>query len=164
MGIEKNRRPLLAHELLDDHPVVGGLYMQDNATTTPIAVQGDGYVANGVATLKVGSRFFEGNAATGLTFKPAQNRPRVFKATLLASVIATNNQTVQLSLALNGVRQEETHMEVITTGGTGRREPLGTQGIFELQPGDTLAPMVANLTSTNNITVHDMTFIVEAIN
>lgn len=164
MGYEKIRKPVLAHELLDDHPIVGGAYMQNNVTATLNSGEavGTSLQAAGTATLKGLSRFFT-LSGTEMTYD-GLSRPRVFKVTIMCSVIATNNQDVKLTIGKNGVPLDETHMEVITTGGVSRREPLSTQGILRLEPGDTVAPFLANETSATDITMHDLTLVVEALN
>lgn len=164
MGYQKIKRPLLAHDFVDDHPVVGGAYMQDNTVATALSGEsvGTSLVAAGTATLKAESHWFELSGTT-MTYN-GLGRPRIFKATLMASLISGNHQDLKLSLAKNGVVLGETHMEVITTGGISRREPLSTQGLISLAPGDTLAPFVSNETSAVDVTVHDMTLIIEAIN
>ena len=161
MGYEKHKRPILGSDFVDDHPHIGGLYVEENATATVIAETGTAVTCAGTHVLKAESRDFI-STGTALQFK-GPGRGRLVKVTMMCSILATANDDVRISIGLNGVVLNETHMDVRATQGQPHREVVATQGIVQIEPNDIIGGMLANLTSTDNITMHDCVLIIEPL-
>lgn len=136
--------------------------MQGNATATTVAAQGTAYLAAGTTTLDsaVTSKFSMPQS-NRLTYDGAINRQ--FRCTAIITLTSGNNVQVGNYFAKNGslILSSETYT---TTDGNGRRENVAIQTVVELTAGDYIEVFVENDTNTTDITVSDLSVIIEALN
>lgn len=136
--------------------------MQGNITATSVAASGTAYKVVGTTTLDptVSQKFS----------MPADNRiqydgaiQRQFRCTAIATLTSGNNVQVGVYFAKNGslITTSETYT---TTDGNGRRENVAIQTVSALVDGDYIEVFVENDTNTSDITVADLSVIVEALN
>jgi hypothetical protein len=138
----------------------GLMTVTGNTTETTIATQGVAVKAAGSTTFQtsVSQRFSHSN--NRLTYTGAITRR--FRVAIVASMLATNNTRVGSYIAKNGV--VVTFSEIYTTAnGNNRSENVTVQTIVELTQDDYVEFWVENDNGTNNITVQDMTVIVNEI-
>lgn len=136
--------------------------MQGNATATTVAASGTAYLAAGTTTLDsaVTSKFSMPQS-NRLTYDGAINRQ--FRCTAIITLTSGNNVQVGNYFAKNGslILSSETYT---TTDGNGRRENVAIQTVVELTAGDYIEVFVENDTNTADITVSDLSVIIEALN
>ena len=136
--------------------------MQGNAAATTVSASGTAYLAAGTTTLD--------SAVTSKFSMPQSNRlaydgaiNRQFRCTAIITLTSGNNVQVGNYFAKNGslILSSETYT---TTDGNGRRENVAIQTVVELTAGDYIEVFVENDTNTSNITVSDLSVIIEALN
>lgn len=141
---------------------IGLMTMSGNATATTVAATNTEYKAAGTTTLdSTVSQKFTMPADNRLTYGGAIQR--AFRATAVLSLTSNSNNQVGSYFAKNGsvIATSETYT---TTDGAGRRENVLVQTIVALDQDDYLEVWVENATATQDITVTDMSVIVEALN
>jgi hypothetical protein len=134
--------------------------MNGNATATVIASSGVAYKILGTTTSQSITQKFT-NTNNRATFTGAISR--AFKVSCVLSCTSGNNNQIGCYIAKNGTVAGETEM-YITTNGAGRAEAAKVQGVFELNTNDYLEIFVENSTASTNITVTDLSVIMEALN
>lgn len=136
--------------------------MQGNATATTVTAQGTAYLASGTTTLDAAvTSKFSMPQSNRLTYDGAINRQ--FRCTAIITCTSGNNVQVGSYFAKNGslILSSETYT---TTDGNGRRENVAIQTVVELTAGDYIEVFVENDTNTTDITVSDLSVIIEALN
>jgi hypothetical protein len=131
-----------------------------NTTATTISVQGVAVKAAGATTFQttVSQRF--SHSDNRLTYTGAITRR--FRVAITASMLATNNTQVGSYIAKNGA--VISFSEIYTTAdGNNRSENVAVQTIVELTQNDYVEFWVENESGTNDITIEDMTVIVNEI-
>lgn len=138
---------------------LGQAYMVDNATPTTISVSGTFYKILGTTIAgTINQRFSHSN--NRLTFDGQING--AFKITTIISCSSGNNQLLLARIAVNGVTIVASESQ-ISTSGSGRSENLTAMAIVELGSTDYIEIFIANSTSTSNVTVSELNFIVEPL-
>ena len=140
---------------------ITGYYMHGNATATVIAATGTPVKVAGTTTEISVSQRFTVTTTNRATYAGAI--PRDFKATVICSLAAGNNQQVGIYVALNGSPLTESETYVTTNAG-GRLENGTCQVVTSLSDSDYIEVFVENNTAIANITVEDLHIIVEALN
>ena len=139
---------------------VGLMTMQGNATATTITTQG-------VAVKAAGSTTFQSSVSQ--KFSHSDNRltytgsiTRRFRVSVVASILASNNTQLGSYIAKNG--SIISFSEIYTTAdGNNRSENTAIQVITDLEENDYIEFFIENDTSTANVTVEDLSVIVEAL-
>lgn len=139
---------------------VGLMTMQGNATATTIG-------SVGVAVKAAGSTTFQSSVSQ--KFSHSDNRltytgaiTRRFRVSVVASILATNNTQLGSYIAKNG--SIISFSEIYTTAdGNNRSENTAIQVITDLEENDYIEFFIENDTSTANVTVEDLSVIVEAL-
>ena len=134
--------------------------MQGNATATTISAQNTPVKAAGTTTAQAITQKFT-HTANRATY--TGGLPRTFKVTVACGIEAGNNQQIGILIAKDGVVAAQTE-SVVTTSGSGRGEGATTFGVFELTAGQYVEVWVENQTAVANVTVTDLSVIVEALN
>lgn len=140
----------------------GFMTMQGNVTVTSVAAANVEYKAAGTTTLDTGvSQKFSMPADNRLQYDGAINRQ--FRCTAVLTATSGNNVQVGTYFAKNGtvLPTSETYT---TTDGNGRRENMAMQTVVELTQGDYIEVFVENATNTTDVTVSDLSVIIEALN
>lgn len=134
--------------------------MNGNATETTISVQGTEYKAAGTTTSQSVTQKFT-NTDNRATYTGAITR--LFKVNATLSLTSGNNHQVGVYIAKNGsiITNTETY---VTTSGAGRAENVFCQGLVSLATNDYIEIFVENNTATTNITVTDLSVIINAQN
>ncbi len=136
--------------------------MQGNATATVVSSSGVAYKVLGTTVLDT--------AVTQKFTMPENNRVqyggairRQFRCTAIATLTSGNNVQVGTYFSKNGtlLPTSETYT---TTDGNGRRENVAIQTVTALVDGDYIEVFVENDTNTNDITVAELSVIIEALN
>lgn len=138
----------------------GLMTMQGNATATTIATQGVAVKAAGATTFQstVSQRF--SHSDNRLTYTGAITRR--FKASIVASMLASNNTQLGSYIAKNG--SVVSFSEIYTTAdGNNRSENTAVQAIVELAENDYIEFWIENDSGTNAVTVEDLTAVVQQI-
>lgn len=134
--------------------------MNGNATATTIANTGTPVKVAGTTTSQSITQKFT-NTNNRATFTGAI--VRTFRVSAILSCTSGNNHQIGVYIAKNGNVLNETE-SYITTGGTGRAEGAKVQGVVELTQNDFIEIFVENNTAITNITVQDLSVIIEALN
>lgn len=134
--------------------------MNGNVTATTIGATNTPVKVAGTTTSQPITQKFT-NTNNRATFTGAITR--TFKVTATLSCTSGNNNQIGVYIAKNNSVADETE-SYITTNGSGRAEQAKVQGIFELATDDYIEIFVENSTAASNITVTDMSVIVEALN
>lgn len=139
---------------------VGLMTMQGNATATTITTQGVSVKAAGTTTLQssVSQKF--SHTDNRLTYTGAITRR--FRVSAVASILAANNTQLGSYIAKNG--SIISFSEIYTTAdGNNRSENTAIQAVVDLEENDYIEFWVENDSGTANITVEDLSVIVEAL-
>ena len=139
---------------------IGFMTMLGNATATTVSASGTYYKVAGTTTEEAVTERFS-HASNRLTYDGALTRD--FKVVASGSATSGNNQELGVRIALNGTTLTNS-TGVSTTSGSGKAEGLYAQTVLELVPTDYLEVFVSNETSTSNITVPNLSVVVEALN
>ena len=140
----------------------GVMTMQGNATATTVSASDVEYKAAGVTTLDTSvSQKFSMPANNRLQYDGAINRQ--FRCTAMLTVTSGNNVQVGVYFGKNGTPITNSEMYA-TTDGNGRFENMAVQTVVELTQGDYMEVFVENATNTTDITLADLSAIVEALN
>ena len=134
--------------------------MNGNATATTISLSNTAYKVAGTTVSQAITQKFT-NTNNRATFTGAITR--TFKVTAILSCTSGNNHQIGVYIAKNGSVQPETE-SYITTGGTGRAEGAKVQGVVSLAQNEFVEIFIENATSATNITVQDLSVIIEALN
>lgn len=132
-------------------------FMSGNATATTISSTGVAVKIAGTTTsAAITSKFT--NTDNRATYVGALIKP--FKVTATLSVESGNNNQIGVYVAKNGtlITQSEVYG---TTSGAGRAENIVVQTFVDLQQNDYLELWVENDTSTQDVVVTDLNFIVD---
>ena len=139
---------------------VGLMTMQGNATATTIDTIGVAVKAAGTTTFQssVSQKF--SHSDNRLTYTGAITRR--FRVSVVASILASNNTQLGSYIGKNG--SIISFSEIYTTAdGNNRSENTAIQVITDLAENDYIEFFVENDTSTANVTVEDLSVIVEAL-
>ena len=139
---------------------VGLMTMQGNATATTINSVGVAVKAAGTTSFDstVSQKF--SHSANRLTYTGAITRR--FRVSIVASILASNNTQLGSYVAKNGSILNNS--EIYTTAdGNNRSENTAIQVITDLAENDYIEFFIENDTSTANVTVEDLSVIVEAL-
>lgn len=139
---------------------VGMMTMQGNATATTITTQAVAVKAAGTTTFQssVSQKF--SHTDNRLTYTGAITRR--FRVGAVASMLATNNTQLGSYIAKNG--SVISFSEIYTTAdGNNRSENTAIQAVVDLEENDYIEFWVENDSGTANITVEDLSVIVEAL-
>lgn len=145
---------------VDNSAAISNYYMNGNATATTIAEIGTAVKAAGTTTSASITQKFT-NTSNRTTYTGAILRS--FKATAVLSLNAGNNNEVGIYFAKNGTVIPESEIYVTTNAG-GRAEGGVSQVIVSLNTDDYIEVFVENSTAVANITVSELSVIVEALN
>jgi hypothetical protein len=138
---------------------IGQAYMVNNVVATTIAVAGTFYKIIGTTSPSVLNQRFS-HSANRLTFDGQIGG--AFKITAILSCSSGNNQLLLTRVALNGTTVPQSESQ-ISTSGNGRSENIVVAAIISLAATDYIEIFVANSTSSTNITVSELNFIVEPL-
>lgn len=145
---------------IDNSSALSNYYMTGNATATTITTTGTAVKVAGTTT----------SAAITQKFTNTDNRStytgailRDFKVTVVLSANSGNNNEVGIYIAKNGTLITESEVYITTNAG-GRAEGGVAQVIVTLDQDDYIEVFVENDTSTSDITVTELSVIVEALN
>lgn len=145
---------------VENSAAVGYATMNGNATATTIGTVATPVKAAGSTTFQTGVSQKFSHSDNRLTYTGAITRR--FRVTIIQSMLSGNNNQIGTYVAKNGSILAASEIYT-TTSGTGRSENVTVQAIVELAQNDYVESWVENDTGTNNITVEDMTMIVEAL-
>ncbi len=134
--------------------------MTGNATATTIASANVEYKVSGTTTSDGVTQKFT-NTSNRATYTGAITR--LFKVTSTASLTSGNNHQVGFYVAKNGtvIAASETY---VTTSGAGRAENVTVQALVSLATNDYIEMFVENATSATDVTVTDLSVIVNSQN
>lgn len=145
---------------IDNSSAISNYYMNGNATATTIGTIGTAVKVAGTTTsAAITSKFT--NTANRATYDGAILRN--FKVTTVLSADSGNNNEVGIYIAKNGTILPESEVYITTNAG-GRAEGGVAQVIVALAQDDYVEVFVENSTSATNITVSELSVIVEALN
>jgi len=134
--------------------------MNGNVTATTVASAGVAYkVAGTTASQSVTQKFT--NTANRATYNSVISR--IFSIQAVLSLTSGNNHQIGCYFAKNGTIIANTEV-YITTNGSGKAEAAKIQGLVELTENDYLEVFVENDTSATNITVTNLSVIVDSLN
>ncbi len=133
--------------------------MNNNATATTVASSGVAYKIAGTTTSQAVTQKFT-NTDNRATYTGAITR--AFSVSAVLSCTSGNNNQIGLYIAKNGTILTESEV-YITTGGSGRAEGGKIQAILQLVTNDYIEIFVENSTTAANITVTELSVIVEAL-
>lgn len=88
---------------------------------------------------------------------------RNFKISVILSLISGNNHQIGTYIAKNG-NVIENFEPYVTTNGAGKAENVTTQEVVELSYGDFIEIFIENNTNPTDITVQELSVIIEALN
>ena len=134
--------------------------MNGNVTATTISGTGTPVKVAGTTTSQAITQKFT-NSDNRATYTGAISR--TFRVTAVLSCTSGNNHQIGVYIAKNNSVQNETE-SYITTNGSGRAEGAKVQGVIDLAENDYVEIFVENNTSITNVTVIDLSVIVEALN
>lgn len=139
---------------------ISNYYMNGNATATTIGTIGTAVKVAGTTTsATITSKFT--NTANRATYDGAILRN--FKVTTVLSANSGNNNEVGIYIAKNGTILPESEVYITTNAG-GRAEGGVAQVIVALSQDDYIEVFVENSTAATNITVSELSVIVETLN
>ena len=141
---------------------IGQCYYTNNTTQNPIATTGVFEKILGTTTASAVNQKFN-HTDNRLTYTGGITRSFRVTASSSAQAITTNNTTILIRAAKNGVTIAESESQA-TTSGTARNENFYSQAIVELATNDYLELWIANATNANNLLVTELNMIVEALN
>lgn len=139
---------------------ISSYYMNGNATATVISAIGTAVKVAGTTTSAAITQKFT-NTNNRSTYNGAILRD--FKVTAVLSADSGNNNEVGIYIAKNGTLITESEVYITTNAG-GRAEGGVAQTIVALTQDDYIEIFVENSTAIANITVSELSVIVEALN
>jgi len=139
---------------------ISGYYMNGNTTATVISAIGTAVKVAGTTTSAAITQKFT-NTDNRSTYNGAILRD--FKVTVVLSANSGNNNEIGIYIAKNGTLITESEIYITTNAG-GRAEGGVVQTIVALTQDDYIEVFVENSTSDTNITVSELSVIVEALN
>lgn len=139
---------------------ISNYYMNGNATPTIISAIGTAVKVAGTTTSASITQKFT-NTDNRATYNGAILRD--FKVTVVLSAISGNNNEVGIYIAKNGTLVTESEVYITTNSG-GRAEGGVAQTIVALNQDDYIEVFVENSTSDADITVSELSVVVEALN
>lgn len=145
---------------IDNSSALSNYYMTGNATATTITTTGTAVKVAGTTTSAAITQKFT-NTDNKSTYTGAILRD--FKVTVVLSANSGNNNEVGIYIAKNGTLITESEVYITTNAG-GRAEGGVAQVIVTLDQDDYIEVFVENDTSTSDITVTELSVIVEALN
>lgn len=135
-------------------------YMQANATVTTIAVTGTFVKAAGTTSSGAYVEKFT-NTNNRATYTGAL--VGYFRVTAVLTLSSANNNVISARIAKNGTTAAQSETSV-TTDAAGRVENCTVQDIVLLNTNDYIEVFVTNKTATNNVTVENLSLIIERLN
>lgn len=133
--------------------------MNDNATATTVASANVAYKVAGTTTSQAITQKFT-NTNNRATYTGAISR--AFSVSAVLSCTSGNTNQIGIYIAKNGTILNESEV-YITTGGAGRAEGGKAQAIVQLVTNDYIEIFVENSTAANNITVTELSVIIESL-
>lgn len=140
---------------------ISNYYMNGNTTATTISTIGVATKVAGTTTSSSITQKFDNTTSNRSTYTGAIQRD--FKVTVVLSATSGNNNEVGIYLAKNGTPIPESEI-YLTTNAAGRAENGVAQTVVPLVTGDYIEVFVENATAVTNITVSELSVIVEALN
>lgn len=140
---------------------ISNYFMNGNATATVVSTIGTAVKAAGTTTSASITQKFNNVTTNRSVYTGAIQRD--FKVTVVLSAVSGNNNEVGIYIAKNGSIIPESEV-YITTNAAGRAENGVAQTIIPLVADDFIEVFVENSTSVTNITVSELSVIVEALN
>jgi hypothetical protein len=141
---------------------IGQAYYTNNTTQNGIATTGVFEKIEGVTTASsVNQKFSHTN--NRLTYTGGITRSFRVTASCSANSVVTNNVTILVRAAKNGITIAESESQAATSA-SGRNENFYSQAIVELATNNYLEVWIANATNANNLLVTELNMIVEALN
>lgn len=141
---------------------IGQCFYVNNATQNGIATTGVFEKIAGVTTASAVNQKFS-HTDSRLTYTGGITRSFRVTAACSAQAITTNNTTILVRAAKNGVTIAESESQA-TTSAILRNENFFSQAIVELTTNDYLELFIANSSNANNLLVTELNMIVEALN
>lgn len=140
---------------------ISNYFMNGNATATVIPTVGTAVKVAGTTTSASVTQKFNNTTTNRSVYTGSIQRD--FKVTVVLSAVSGNNNEVGIYLAKNGSIIPESEI-YITTNAAGRAENGVAQTIVPLVADDFIEVFVENSTAIANITVSELSVIVEALN
>jgi hypothetical protein len=134
------------------------MYAVNNASATTVSVVDTWYKANVTTTAGLLSTGFT-HTSNRLTYATSATSARRLLVTGNFHVIASNNQTVEVGLGLNGSDPAAAAVTVCRVGSSGNENGAGV-GLLDLEDGDYFEIYVRNRTGAANITLADISVVV----
>jgi len=141
---------------------IGQMYYSNNTVQNPIATTNIFEKVLGTTTAGTINQKFS-HANNQLTYTGGLARSFKITAFLSAQSIQTNNTTILVRIAKNGVTIPESEAQA-TTSATGRNEAFPCQAIVEMTTNDFIEIFIANATNANNLLVTELNVVIEALN
>lgn len=144
---------------LTNTSVNGTAWMVGNATSTTVAVQGTFYKVAGTTTAGALNNKM---AHTNNRLQNKTSRARLYKATATVSFTSGNNNVIEVAFldSVGGASNVPSTVISSTASGGGKGEAVTIQYIFTHTDADYLEVVVANTTSTTDITVTELSMMV----
>lgn len=140
--------------------VAAGMTMSNNATATNIVTTGVAVKVAGTTTAAPENQKFT-HSDNKLTYTGAL--PRVFRISVILTVTGPNNAQITASIYDIG-SQVSGSAFTVTTDGSGRAENIITQAIVSMDATDYIEVYISNDTNNTDVTVEDMSVIVDWLN
>jgi hypothetical protein len=141
---------------------IGQMYYSNNTVQNPIATTNIFEKVLGTTTAGTINQKFS-HANNQLTYTGGLARSFKITAFLSAQSIQTNNTTILVRIAKNGVTIPESEAQA-TTSATARNEAFPCQAIVEMTTNDFIEIFIANATNANNLLVTELNVVIEALN
>ena len=145
---------------IENSAAISNYFMNGNTTATVVSATNVEYKAEGVTSSNSISQKFT-NTSNRATYTGAISRD--FKVTAVFSVTSGNGNQIGAYIAKNGVVEPSSEV-YITTNASGKAEGGVCQVILKLEKNDYIEFFVENSSTTTNITVTELSVIVEALN
>lgn len=146
---------------IENSAEIGYYTMIGNGTATTISATSTPVKVAGTTTLQSISQKFSSPSSNRATYIGAITRN--FKVSVEMSVSSGNGNQVGVYVAKNGTVIDESENYATTNAG-GRAENIGCQTITNMSENDYIEIFVENATATNNITVSELSVIIESLN
>lgn len=141
---------------------IGQMYYTNNTVQNPIATTNVFEKIVGTTTAGSINQKFS-HIDNRLTYTGGLARSFKVTAFISAQAIQTNNTTILVRIAKNGVTIAESEAQA-TTSATGRNESFPSQAIIEMTTNDYVEIFIANATNANNLLVTELNVVIEALN
>lgn len=139
---------------------VGMLYMQGNATATTITTQNIWVKVAGDTTGSTNSTGFD-STTNDNRLEYTSTREGLLNLSFIVSGTGTSTDALEFAVFKNGSIITESTVST-TLGGTSFSNIVG-QTIIDFSPNDYFEIFVRNISSTNNVTITDLNFIVKEL-